>query len=170
MPNKTTVEVLFHYSDPIKMTQTSYSSLSKLKCFFSDAIWTTVGCLHLYAYTTTGHAIIFFEESNDRGYLLIPSNAYTPAANRLYYFDNIIQESTSAENDLPTNRPRQGYEVFYSDRPAYLLVVTCRFLLCFTKTKILDRETYHTQTYAKRWSDLYTTNKQTSLEQNLSTV
>ena len=47
---------------------------------------------------------------------------------------------------------------FYSDRPAYLLVVTCRFLLCFAKTEILDRETYHTQTYVKRWDSLYITN------------
>ena len=30
----------------------------------------------------------FFETSNDRGDLLIPSNAYTSAANKLY-FDNI---------------------------------------------------------------------------------
>ena len=47
----------------------------------------------------------------------------------------------------------------YSNHPAYLLVVTCRFLLCFTKTKVLDREMYHTQTYVKRWDNLHTTNK-----------
>ena len=46
----------------------------------------------------------FFESSNDRGYLLIPSNGFTPAANRLY--------SSSVNNDLPTNKPRQVYEVF----------------------------------------------------------
>ena len=40
----------------------------------------------------------------------------------------------------------------------------CLFLLGL-KTKILDREKYHTQTYVKRWDNSYT-HKQTSLEQS----
>ena len=40
-------------------------------------------------YCMTGYARIFFESSNNRDYLLIPSNVHTLAANR-FYFDNII--------------------------------------------------------------------------------
>ena len=58
---------------------------------------------------------------------------------------------------------------FYSDRPAYLLVITCRFLLCLTKTEIVDRKTYYTQTCVKLWDNLYTTNK-SSFEKIMSTA
>ena len=53
-----------------------------------------------------------FESSNDRGYLLIASKAYTPAAKRLYFDNIIVQESSSAEVVLAPNRPIQSYELF----------------------------------------------------------
>ena len=55
---------------------------------FIDVI--RIGYPHLYLFNfTTGSARKFSNEANDRVYLFMPSSAYTPAANRLY-FDNIV--------------------------------------------------------------------------------
>ena len=130
-----------------------------MKLFFSDAIRTTVGSSPVRILFCDRVRQEFFESSNDRSYLLIPSNAYMPAANRLYFFDNIIKGRVWRKMICLQTDQGNVMRFFYSDRPAYLLVVTCRFLLCFTITKVLDREMYHTQTYVKRWDNLYTTNK-----------
>ena len=130
-----------------------------MKWFFSDAIRTTVGSSPVRILFCDSVHQNFFESSNDCGYLLIPSNTYTPAANRLYYFDNIIKGRVRRKMICLQTDQGNVMRFFYSDRPAYLLVVTCHFLLCFTKTKVLDRGMYHTQTCVKRWDNLYTTNK-----------
>ena len=55
---------------------------------FSDVI--RIGYPHLYVFNcTTVYVRKLSDQANGRGYLLIPSNAYTPATNRLD-FDIII--------------------------------------------------------------------------------
>ena len=63
----------------------------------------------------------FFETSNDRGFLLLPSNAYTPAAYRLYCFDNIIKGRVRQK--LICLQTDQGKVVrfFYCDRQRTIL-------------------------------------------------
>ena len=39
----------------------------------------------------------YFELRNDRGYLFVPNNVYTPEANRLFYFDNTIKVEFSGK-------------------------------------------------------------------------
>ena len=115
--------------------QTSSSSLSQVNWFFIDAIRTTE-----YAFNFCDRVRQkYFKLSNDHGYLLIPSNVHTPAANRLYYFDNIISRVGRKMICLQTDQGKV-MRFFYSGRPAYLLAITCRFLLCFTKMKTLNRE------------------------------
>ena len=54
-----------------------------------------------------------------------------------------VQKSSSAGNDLPTNRSKQGYEVFQCDRPAYLIALTYRFLPGLKNEKF-EKEMHHT--------------------------
>ena len=75
-----------------------------------------------------------FESSNDRGYFLIPSDACTPAANRLYYFDNIIKGQVRRKTIFLRINQGKVMRVFYSDYQRTLL-----------------------KTYMKRWDNLYTT-------------
>ena len=60
------------------------------------------------------------ESSNDRCYLLNQSMLVHPQPTRLYY-SNDAQASSSAGNDLPTNRSKQGQRFLQCDRPAYLI-------------------------------------------------
>ena len=112
------------------MTQTISSSLSSSAMVFRGIIRMTVGSHpHLYPFSDRVRHF-FFESSNDGGYLSIRSNTYTLAANRLY--------SSSAENYLPTNRLRQGYEVFLLISSDLFTCSNTPFLAGLKKRKKMD--------------------------------